>query len=83
MQVTVKNGNINQAIKLLGKMLNKDGMFKTLRDKEAYTAPSKKRLKKHKLAVSRLKKTQRKRLEQFENQESRLAYRTSYNKKQK
>lgn len=81
MQVIVKNGNINQAIKLLGKMLNKDGIFKTLRDKEAYTPPSKKRLKKHKLAVSRIKKLQRKRQEQFENIESRAVYRTRYNKK--
>lgn len=83
MQVVVKNNNIGQAYKILTKMLNKDGIFKQLREREGYTPPSKKRMKKHKLAVSRNKKEQRKRDEIFANQESRLVYRTRYNTKQK
>jgi ribosomal protein S21 len=62
-------------------MLNKDGIFRQLRDRESYTPPSKKRLKKHKLAVARIRKEQRKRDEIFTNQESRLVYRTRYNQK--
>jgi small subunit ribosomal protein S21 len=81
MLVTVKNNNVGQAYKVLTKMLNKDGLFRELREKEAYTPPSRKRSRKHKLAVARVRKEQRKRQEVFEMQESRLVYRTRYNKK--
>jgi small subunit ribosomal protein S21 len=81
MYITVKNNNVGQAYKILTKMLNKDGIFRQLRDRESYTPPSKKRLKKHKLAVARIRKEQRKRDEIFTNQESRLVYRTRYNQK--
>jgi small subunit ribosomal protein S21 len=81
MYITVKNNNVGQAYKILTKMLNKDGIFRQLRDRESYTPPSKKRLKKHKLAVARIRKEQRKRDENFVNQESRLVYRTRYNQK--
>lgn len=83
MYIQVKNNNVGQAYKILTKMLNKDGIFKQLREREGYTPPSKKRMKKHKLAVARIRKEQRKRDEIFSNQESRLVYRTRYNNKQK
>ncbi len=81
MLIVVKNGNVGQAYKMLTKALNKDGLFRELREREHYTPPSKKRLLKHKIAVSRKRKEQRKRDEAFANQESRLVYRTKYNKK--
>jgi small subunit ribosomal protein S21 len=79
MQVTVKNNNVGQAYKILTKLLNKDGLFKNLRERESYTPPAKKRAKKHSLALARRRKEQRKRDELFLSQESRLIYRTKYN----
>jgi ribosomal protein S21 len=64
-------------------MLNKDGIFKQLRERESYTPPSRKRNKKRKLAIARIKKEQRKRDEAFAAKESRLVYRTKYNTKSK
>ena len=81
MIVQVKNNNVGAAYKILTKMLNKDGLFKELRSREAYCPPSKKRMRKHKLAVSRINKLNRKKQEAFESQESRLIYRTSYKQK--
>jgi small subunit ribosomal protein S21 len=81
MQVVVKNNNVGAAYKILMKMLNKDGLFRELRDREAYCPPSKKRMRKHKLAVSRIRKTKAKKDEAFNNMESRLAYRTKYTQK--
>ncbi len=81
MLIVVKNGNVGQAYKILMKNLTKDGLFRELREREAYTPPAKKRLKKHKLAVSRIKKDQRKKAEAFDNLESRLPYRTKYKTK--
>lgn len=83
MLVTVKNGNIKQAYTLLTKLLNKDGIFRLLREREYYQSPSKKRLKKHKIAVGRIKKIERKKIQAFDNQESRLIFRTTYRQNQK
>lgn len=79
--VIVKNNNVGQAYKVLTKILNKDGLFRELRDREAYCPPSKKRARKHKAALIRIRKDKRKRDELFENIESRLVYRTGYKKK--
>lgn len=83
MEIQVKNNNVGQAYRILTKMLNKDGIFKQLRERESYTPPSRKRNKKRKLAIARIKKEQRKRDEAFAAKESRLVYRTKYNTKSK
>jgi len=83
LEIQVKNNNVGQAYRILTKMLNKDGIFKQLRERESYTPPSRKRNKKRKLAIARIKKEQRKRDEAFAAKESRLVYRTKYNTKSK
>ena len=83
MLVTVKNNNITAAYRLLTKALNKDGLFKELRYREAYETPKAKKTRKHKAAISRIKKETRKKNEIFDNVESRLVYRSKYAKKSK
>ena len=80
MQIEVKNGNITQAYRILMKALTKDGLFKELRRREFYEPPAKKKLRKHTMALSRIRKEARKRKEIFENLESKLSYRAKYTK---
>ena len=83
MLIEVRNNNVAAAYRQLTKALNKDGLFKELRSREGYIPPSKKRLLKHKLAISRKRKEARKRAEIFDNVESRLVYRSKYTNKAK
>jgi small subunit ribosomal protein S21 len=83
MLVEVRNNNVTAAYRQLMKSLNKDGLFRELRDRESYTPPSKKRLLKHKIAVGRKRKEARKKAELFDNIESRLVYRSKYTNKRK
>ena len=81
MLVTVKNNNITTAYRILTKALNKDGFFKELKYREAYETPKAKKVRKHKAAVSRIKKEIRKKNEIFDNVEIRLVYRSKYTNK--
>lgn len=80
MQIEVKHNNIGQAYKILMKALAKDGLFKELKRREAYEPPAKKKLRKHKIALTRIRKEAKKRNEIFENLENKLSYRSKYTK---
>ena len=58
MLVTVKNNNVERAIRSLKRKLNEDGMFRLLQEKERYEKPSDKRRRKLKSAVMRERKRQ-------------------------
>jgi len=60
-EVTVRDGNVMKAMKILKKKLEKDGMFLELRRRMHYEKPSLKRQREHKQNVSRCKKLQRER----------------------
>ena len=60
-EVTVRNGNVMKAMKILKKKLERDGMFLELRRRMHYEKPSLKRQREHKQNVSRCKKLQRER----------------------
>lgn len=80
MQIEVKNGNVGQAYKILMKNLAKEGLFKELKKREAYEPPAKKKLRKHKMALTRIRKDKKKRDEIFNNLENKLSYRSKYTK---
>lgn len=58
MIVTVKNNNVERAIRTLKKKLADDGLFRKLQEKERYEKPSDKRRRKLKAAVIRARKAE-------------------------
>ena len=47
-EVTVRDNNIEKALRVLKKKLQKDGLFRELRMRQFYEKPSDKRMRKHK-----------------------------------
>ena len=58
--IQVRNGNVEQAIRVLKRKVQKDGLLKELRMRESYEKPSAKKRRKHKEAVANYKKQQKK-----------------------
>lgn len=58
--IQVRNGNVEQAIRVLKRKVQKDGLLKELRMRESYEKPSAKKRRKHKEAVANYKKKQKK-----------------------
>ena len=56
MRVAVRNGNVEQAIRLLKRKINDSGKLLDYREKERYTSKSERRQKKRASAVAREKK---------------------------
>ena len=54
-QVQVKSNNIEYSLKILKKKLQKEGIFKKIREKKYYEKPSKKKLRKRMEAKKRTK----------------------------
>ena len=59
--VVVRNDNVDGALRILKKRLQKDGLLFELKKRESYMKPSEKRRVKRAAAIIRLKKTQKKR----------------------
>ena len=59
-KVEVRNGNLEQAMRVLKKKLLKDGLVKTLKMKQYYEKPSDKRVRKKKEMVANYKKKMKK-----------------------
>ena len=66
MRVEVRNGNVDQAIRVLKKKLQQDGLFNELREREFYMSKSEKRRRAKAAAVRRQKKEDAKREEEFD-----------------
>ena len=57
--VEVRNNNVEKALRVLKKKLQKDGLMKELRMHQHFEKPSLKRQRKHKENIRRCKKEQR------------------------
>ena len=53
MRVEVRNGNVDQAIRVLKKKLQQDGLFNELREREYYMSKSEKRRRSKAAAIRR------------------------------
>ena len=64
MIVEVRNGNVDQAIRVLKKKLQQDGLFNELREREYYMSKSEKRRRSKAAAIRRQKREDMKREEE-------------------
>ena len=58
--VTVRNGNLEQAMRVLKKKVAKEGLVKEIRQRQYYEKPSDKRIRKKKEMAAAWKKKQKK-----------------------
>ncbi|MGI9408666.1 MAG: 30S ribosomal protein S21 [Hyphomicrobiaceae bacterium] len=61
MQVTVRDNNIDQALKVLKKKMQREGLFREMRQRKFYEKPSEKRARQKGEAIRRARKLARKR----------------------
>ena len=59
-KIDVRNGNLEQAMRVLKKKVLKEGILRTLRDKTVYEKPSAKKRRKKKEGIANFKKKQKK-----------------------
>lgn len=59
MEVKVRDGQVDKALKILKRKMQNEGVFRVLREKEFHEKPSDKRRRKKKEAVKRLQKSLR------------------------
>ena len=64
MRIEVRNGNVDQAIRVLKKKLQQDGLFNELREREFYTSRSERRRRAKAAAIRRQKREELKREEE-------------------
>lgn len=62
LQVTVRDNNIDQALKVLKKKMQREGVFREMRRRSAYEKPSERRVREKAEAIRRHRKMQRKKL---------------------
>ena len=60
MQVLVRDNNVDQALRVLKKKLQREGHFRELRERRAYEKPSERRVRRKADAVRRARKLARK-----------------------
>lgn len=60
MQIFVRDNNIDQALRVLKKRMQREGVFRELKAKRAYEKPSEKRIRKKAEAIRRRRKLERK-----------------------
>ena len=63
MQVTVRDNNVDQALRVLKKRMQREGVYREMKLHQRYEKPSEARVRKHAEAVRRARKAARKRLE--------------------
>lgn len=59
MEITVVDGNVEKAIKVLKRKLQQEGLFREMKQRKFYEKPSVKKKRKEKEAQRRLRKKQR------------------------
>ena len=59
-KIDVRNGNLEQAMRVLKKKILKEGIMRTLRDKQYFEPPSAKKRRKKKEGIANFKKEQKK-----------------------
>ena len=65
MQVTVKNGNVERAMRTLKKKLQKEGLLKELKQKQYFEKPSAKRKRKKAEGIKRYQRNLKKKMERL------------------
>ena len=63
MQVSVRDNNVDQALRALKKKLQSEGVFREMRLKEQYEKPSVRKAREKKESISRQRKLARKKAE--------------------
>ncbi len=63
MQVSVRDNNVDQALKVLKKKMQREGIFREMKLRRAYEKPSERRAREKAEAVRRARKLENKRLE--------------------
>ena len=63
--ITVRNNNVDQAMRVLKKKLQKEGVLKEIKSRQYFEKPSAKRARKKAEGVKRYKRAEKKRLERF------------------
>jgi small subunit ribosomal protein S21 len=61
--IVVRDNNVEQALKVLKKKLQREGIFRDLKLKDAYEKPSIKKAREHAESIRRARKLQRKKLQ--------------------
>ena len=64
MQVVVKNGNVDRAMRTLKKKLQKEGLLRELKQKQYFEKPSAKKARKKAEGIKRYQRNERKKMEQ-------------------
>ena len=65
MQVVVKNGNVERAMRTLKKKLQKEGLLKELKQKQYFEKPSAKRKRKKAEGIKRYQRNHKKKMERL------------------
>ena len=65
MQVAVKNGNVERAMRTLKKKLQKEGLLKELKQKQYFEKPSAKRKRKKPEGIKRYQRNLNKKMERL------------------
>ena len=62
-QVTVRDNNVDQALKVLKKKMQREGVFREMKLRRSYEKPSERKAREKAEAIRRARKLERKRLE--------------------
>ncbi len=63
MHVTVRDNNVDQALKALKKKMQREGIFREMKIRRSYEKPSERKAREKAEAIRRARKLERKRLE--------------------
>lgn len=63
MRIDVRDNNVEQAIRILKKKMQREGLLREMRERESYEKPSEKRARQKAEAVRRSRKAARKQME--------------------
>ncbi len=63
MQVLVRDNNVDQALRVLKKKMQREGLFREMRERRSYEKPSERRVREKAQAVARQRKAARKKLQ--------------------
>ncbi len=63
MFVTVRDNNVDQALRVLKKKMQREGMFREMKNRRSYEKPSERRVRENAESLRRVRKMARKRIE--------------------
>ncbi|MGB8287948.1 30S ribosomal protein S21 (plasmid) [Rhizobium ruizarguesonis] len=63
MQVLVRDNNVDQALRVLKKKMQREGLFREMKARRAYEKPSERRVREKAQAISRQRKAARKKMQ--------------------